>query len=84
MEEEEGSTAWAKEGADVCEDDYLVNGVMQILVEDWERWIGKKVRNKAANFMGVHINLMKTLMKKGCVLKEKTFFLKHVTRERCR
>ena len=33
---------------ELCEDDYLVNGVMQITAEDWERWIG----NKTADFMG--------------------------------
>ena len=48
---------------ELCEDDYLVNGVMQITAEDWERWIGKKAGNKAADFMGVHINLMKAMMK---------------------
>ena len=57
---------------ELCEDDYLVNGVMQITAEDWERWIGKKVGNKAADFMGVHTNPMKAMMKKGCVLKEGT------------
>ena len=45
---------------------------MQITAEDWERWIGEKVGNKAADFMGVHINLMKATVKKGCVLKEGT------------
>ena len=52
---------------ELTEGDHLANGVMLITEEDWERWIGKKVGNKAADFMGVHINLMKAMMRRGCI-----------------
>ena len=48
---------------ELSQGDHLANGVMPITEEDWKRWIGKKVGNKAADFMGVHINLMKAMMR---------------------
>jgi hypothetical protein len=47
----------------LCEQDHRERGVMRIAREDWEGLVREMGPNKAADSMGIHVNLMKVLLK---------------------